>query len=189
MSKSKMRESANQIRIIGGEWRGRKLSFPDAEGLRPTADRVRETVFNWLAGHVAGARCLDMFAGSGALGFEALSRGANYCCFVEQNSAVLKQIQTNCRLLGATVRSEVLLADASKPLQATGAFDIVFLDPPFKGSELKACLHWLATSPILKRDALIYIETAKNTPWQGGSLDIIKEKYAGDVCFRLTQLR
>lgn len=189
MSKSRPRQSANQLRIISGQWRGRKLSFPDAEGLRPTADRVRETLFNWLAGHVVESRCLDMFAGSGALGFEALSRGASHCCFVDQNSAVLQQIQTNCRLLNATSRTEHLLADASKPLATIGKFDIVFLDPPFRGSALQACLDWLLTSPLLNHDTLIYIETAKNTPWRNEALDIIKEKQAGDVSYRLTKLR
>ena len=188
MSKSRARQPANQIRIIGGKWRGRKLSFPDAEGLRPTADRVRETLFNWLAGRITGSRCLDMFAGSGALGFEALSRGASHCCFVDQNAAVLKQIQTNCVLLDATANSELLLADASKPIDLEGRFDIVFLDPPFKGSELEACIDWLLTSSLLKPDALIYIETAKSAPWQHGAIDLIKEKQAGDVSFKLAQL-
>ena len=164
MSKSRARQSANQVRIIGGQWRGRKLSFPDADGLRPTADRVRETLFNWLAGHIAGSRCLDMFAGSGALGFEALSRGASHCCFVDQNTAVLKQIQANCELLDATANSEFLFADASKPIDVADTFDIVFLDPPFKGPALEACLDWLLKSPLLTSDSLIYIETAKSAP-------------------------
>ncbi len=189
MSKSRVRHSANQIRIIGGQWRGRKLSFPDAEGLRPTADRVRETLFNWLAGHIAGSRCLDLFAGSGALGFEALSRGASHCCFVDQNTAVLKQIQSNCGLLDATANSELLLADASKPIGLEGSFDIVFLDPPFKGPALEACLDWLLTSPLLTPDTLIYIETAKNARWGNDAIDIIKDKQAGDVSFKLAQLR
>ena len=189
MSKSRARQSANQVRIIGGQWRGRKLSFPDADGLRPTADRVRETLFNWLAGHITGSRCLDMFAGSGALGFEALSRGASHCCFVDQNTAVLKQIQANCELLDATAKSEFLFADASKTIDVEDTFDIVFLDPPFKGPALEACLDWLLKSPLLKSDSLIYIETAKNAPWRNEALDIIKDKQAGDVSFKLAQLR
>lgn len=189
MSKSRARQHTNQIRIIGGQWRGRKLSFPDAKGLRPTSDRVRETVFNWLASHIGGSRCLDMFAGSGALGFEALSRGASHCCFVDQNPTVLRQIQGNCRLLNANEQSTLLLADATKPLQAPDAFDIVFLDPPFSGSSLTACLDWLVTSSLLKSNSLIYVETAVGTPWPDGALEIIKEKTAGDVCYRLTQLR
>ena len=189
MSKSRVRQSANQIRLIGGQWRGRKLGFPDAEGLRPTADRVRETLFNWLAGDITGSRCLDMFAGSGALGFEALSRGASHCCFVDQNASVLKQIQSNCGLLDATPRCELLLADASKPIGLEGSFDIVFLDPPFKGPALEACLDWLLTSPLLTPDSLIYIETAKNARWGNDAIDIIKDKQAGDVSFKLAQLR
>ena len=189
MSKSRARQSANQVRIIGGQWRGRKLSFPDADGLRPTADRVRETLFNWLAGHIAGSRCLDLFAGSGALGFEALSRGASHCCFVDQNTAVLKQIQANCELLDATAKSEFLFADASKTIDVADTFDIVFLDPPFKGPALEACLDWLLKSPLLKSDSLIYIETAKSVPWHSEALNIIKDKQAGDVSFKLAQLR
>lgn len=189
MSKSRARQHTNQIRIIGGQWRGRKLSFPDAEGLRPTSDRVRETVFNWLASHIAGSKCLDMFAGSGALGFEALSRGASHCCFVDQNPAVLRQIQANCRLLNATEKSALLLADATKPVATNDTFDIVFLDPPFTGSSLAACLNWLATSALLKNDAVIYLETAAGASWSSDVLDVIKEKTAGDVCFRLAKLR
>ena len=189
MSKSRARQSANQIRIIGGQWRGRKLNFPDADGLRPTADRVRETLFNWLAANIAGSRCLDVFAGSGALGFEALSRGASHCCFVDQNAAVLKQIRVNCGLLGATGNSELLLADASKPIDVADTFDIVFLDPPFKGPALEACLDWLLKSPLLKSDSLIYVETSKNASWRNEALDIIKDKQAGDVSFKLAQLR
>ena len=181
MSKSRARQSANQIRIIGGQWRGRKLRFPDADGLRPTADRVRETLFNWLAGHITGSRCLDMFAGSGALGFEALSRGASHCCFVDQNTAVLKQIQANCELLDATANSEFLFADASKTIDVEDTFDIVFLDPPFKGPALEACLDWLLKSPLLKSDSLIYIETAKSAPWR--SLFIISRHYFSNNCF------
>jgi 16S rRNA (guanine966-N2)-methyltransferase len=130
-----------------------------------------------------------MFAGSGALGFEALSRGASHCCFVEKNPAVLRQIQANCELLNATRQSELVLADASVPLQASEPFDIVFLDPPFKSTSLQHCLDWLINSAILKSGALIYVETAKDEPWRNESLDVMREKYAGEVCFRLTQLK
>ena len=130
-----------------------------------------------------------MFAGSGALGFEALSRGASHCCFVEKNPAVLRQIQANCELLNATRKSELVLADANVPLQASEPFDIVFLDPPFKSTSLQHCLDWLINSAILKSGALIYVETAKDEPWRNESLDVMREKYAGEVCFRLTQLK
>ena len=130
-----------------------------------------------------------MFAGSGALGFEALSRGASHCCFVEKNPVVLRQIQANCALLNATRQSELVLADANTPLQTSEPFDIIFLDPPFKSPSLQRCLDWLINSAILKPGALIYVETAKDEPWCNDSLDVMKEKYAGDVCFRLTQLR
>ncbi len=189
MSKSRTRGHSNQIRIIGGRWRGRKINFSDAEGLRPTADRVRETLFNWLASDIIGSRCLDMFAGSGALGFEALSRGASHCCFVEQNPSVLKRVQDNCRDFNATDRCELLLANANAPLPTKGRFDIVFLDPPFQGSSLEGCLNWLLTSPLITAESLIYIETAKSSQWTTTALDTIKEKHAGDVSFSLSRLR
>ena len=99
MSKTRRAQSSNQLRIIGGAWRGRKLSFPSVEGLRPTPDRVRETLFNWLTGHLDGAQCLDLFAGSGALGFEALSRGARYCCFIDRSDLVNQSITASAQTL------------------------------------------------------------------------------------------
>jgi 16S rRNA (guanine966-N2)-methyltransferase len=97
--KNNKRSNTNTLRIIGGEWRSRKLLFIDAQGLRPTPDRIRETLFNWLQGRILGANCLDLFAGSGVLGLEALSRGANQVDFVEKNKAVAKQLESNLGLL------------------------------------------------------------------------------------------
>ena len=113
--KNNKRSNTNTLRIIGGEWRSRKLSFIDAEGLRPTPDRIRETLFNWLQGTIHGANCLDLFAGSGVLGLEALSRGACQVTFVEKNKAVANQLKTNLDLLKSD--AEVHNQDALAYLQ------------------------------------------------------------------------
>jgi 16S rRNA (guanine966-N2)-methyltransferase len=132
-----MAAKSNQVRIIAGQWRGRKLEFPDSQGLRPTSDRVRETLFNWLAPVLPGAVCLDLFAGSGALGFEAASRDASRVVMVEQNSAVFKHLQSQSRRLSAQA-VELVNADANDYLAGVDtAFDIVFLDPPFGNADLR----------------------------------------------------
>ena len=118
-----------------------------------------------------------------------MRRCARHCCFVEKNPAVFRQIQANCELLNATSQSELVLADANIPLQTSEPFDIVFLDPPFKSASLQRCLDWLINSATLTPGALIYIETAKDEPWRNDSLNVLKEKYAGEVCFRLTELK
>src|SRR3989338_6201010 len=120
----------NRLRIIAGTWRGRKLTFPDTPELRPSPDRVRETLFNWLAPVIEGARCLDLFAGSGALGFEALSRGAHCVTFVDTSSEVISHLHTTLQQLSTT--AEILKLNATKPFTCKNKpFDIVFLDPPF----------------------------------------------------------
>ena len=127
-----MSKGSNQLRIIGGEWRVRKLHFPDAPNLRPTPDRVRETIFNWLMPVVHGARCLDLFAGSGALGLEALSRGAAFITFVDSHKKVTQALQAHLDLLNANDNTEVLQMDSVQFLKNTSqAYDVVFLDPPY----------------------------------------------------------
>ena len=122
----------NSLRIIGGEWRGRKVSFPDQAGLRPTGDRVRETLFNWLQPIISGARCLDLFAGSGVLGLEALSRGAAQVVMVEQAAPVCRYLQQAADNLGAQGRLEVNHTTAEAYLMsAAKPFDVIFFDPPF----------------------------------------------------------
>ena len=126
----------NSVRIIGGAWRGRRVRFPDDAELRPTPDRVRETLFNWLQHAVAGARCLDLFAGSGSLGLEALSRGAIALVFVEQSQAAARSLGRELERLGGTLKSRVVEMGASRFLRAAGEaygkpFDVAFLDPPF----------------------------------------------------------
>ncbi|MEJ2481206.1 MAG: 16S rRNA (guanine(966)-N(2))-methyltransferase RsmD [Acidihalobacter sp.] len=179
--------AANQLRIIGGEWRGRRLRFPDAAGLRPTADRVRETLFNWLQGRVHGCRCLDLFAGSGALGFEAASRGAAEVVMVEAASRVAEALRNNANLLGAdAVRVEARRADAF--LQAPAhPFDVVFLDPPFGKGLLETALRGLAQGGWLNPDARLYIECEAELgePELPAGYAIVRRGRAGQVAYFL----
>ena len=146
----------NQVRIIGGQWRSRIIHFPSAESLRPTADRLRETLFNWLGQDLTGKTCLDLFAGSGALGFEAASRGARHVVMVEQNASIYRALQQTRVELGAG-QIELRRMDAMAFLKHdTGHYDVIFLDPPFN-------LGWLArVLPLLPvrlaADARIYLE-------------------------------
>lgn len=148
---------ANKVRIIGGEWRSRILSFPDAEGLRPTADRVRETVFNWLGQTLEGKRCLDLFAGSGALGFEALSRHARHVTLVEKNNRVHAALKENAAKLGAQ-RLDLVNADGLPWLQQDrGVYDVIFLDPPFGADALPGL--WPLLPVRLAAEGVVYIES------------------------------
>ncbi len=178
----------NQVRIIGGEHRGRRLSFPDIPGLRPTGDRIRETLFNWLQPNLPGSSCLDMFAGSGALGLEAASRGAGKVLLLDSSPIVIDQLQQHVALLGLS-QVTVELADALSWLQRpAGQFDIVFLDPPFAAAGMlqQACLG-LETGGWLRPGALIYIEAdaASGLPELPDTLSILKEKKAGQVAYYL----
>lgn len=149
----------NRLRIIAGEWRGRILTFPDALGLRPTPNRVRETVFNWLQGVIIGAHCLDLFAGSGALSLEALSRGAAAAVLIERNPLVAIALINQLKKLGTTC-GQVITADALEYLNtASRPFDIVFLDPPFHQNWIDRCCRLLAANGWLAPNALLYLET------------------------------
>lgn len=177
----------NHLRIIGGIWRSRRLSFPDALGLRPTGDRIRETLFNWLAPNLPGARCLDAFAGSGSLGFEALSRGAREAVFLETNPATLKSLLDNKALLGADGAS-VIQADALNWLEQAHcpAFDIIFLDPPFADNLQQRCLTQIASSALLHPNTLIYVECPTDIALAlPRNLSVNKEKRAGNVRYLL----
>jgi len=176
----------NTIRIIGGEWRGRKLTVPALDGLRPTGDRVRETLFNWLSAEVVGARCLDLFAGTGALGLEALSRGAAHCVFVDAAAVATRQLQDNLTLLQCD-RARICTADGLRQLEReTGPFDIVFLDPPFALQLWQGALSALTHEELLSHEALVYVEQPRSQqlefvfPWQ-----LHREKLAGDVRYGL----
>jgi 16S rRNA (guanine966-N2)-methyltransferase len=180
----------NRLRIIGGRWRSRRLHFPDVPGLRPTPDRVRETLFNWLTPLLPGARCLDLFAGSGALGLEALSRGAAEVLFVEHHDSIARQLEANLKMLdnrgGRVVQTDAerWLQDASQEI-ASG-FDIVFLDPPFGQNRLPTLCSQLHQHGWLARDARIYLEAERDAKlclpahWQ-----LLREKFAGRIAYRL----
>jgi 16S rRNA (guanine966-N2)-methyltransferase len=151
--------AANTVRIIGGEWRGRRLRFPDVTGLRPTPDRVRETLFNWLTPVIGGARCLDLFAGSGALGFEALSRGAASVTLVERDRAAARALRSAAADLGAGGRAEIIECGAPAYLAgATRPFDVIFLDPPFDAHALPATIATLARRGLARRGGCLYLE-------------------------------
>lgn len=179
------------IRIIGGEWRSRRLPVLSAEGLRPTPDRVRETLFNWLAPYIEGADCLDLFSGTGALCLEALSRGAARVVMVERQSAAVAQLRANLAYLGAP-GAEVVTADALEYLAGVPRpFDIVFLDPPFAIAPemIRACSTRVAARWI-KPGGLVYVEaprTLKELPLPA-NWEPLKRNTAGQVAFSLWRL-
>ena len=191
-----MRRSAKQatpqLRIIGGQWRGRKLPFPDRPGLRPTGDRIRETLFNWLGPHLQTAKCLDLFAGSGALGIEALSRGAAHCDFVDADREAITAVGHHLNTLDASEHSTVSGDMAEHYLRQTkGTWDIVFVDPPFDARLGESTLTLLADSERLAEASRVYFETSRSQPEAVPErlYDVLREKTAGDVCYRLLSPR
>jgi len=152
---------SGELRIIAGTWRSRKLSFPAVDGLRPTPGRIRETLFNWLTSDIAGSHCLDLFAGSGALGFEALSRGANTVTMIDQNPQITRQLQNNKKLLGAKAL-QILNQDATNLSAIKGHFDILFCDPPFNQGIVQPLIDKLQHCELLNDHAKLYIETEKS---------------------------
>lgn len=175
------------LRIIGGTWRGRRLRFPPLPGIRPTPDRVRETLFNWLGTRIAGARCLDLFAGSGALGLEALSRGAALVLFVEREPAAVRELRKRLAEWGAS-GARVEQADALRFVAEPGeAFDVVFLDPPFGMDLLARAAEILETHGWLAPGALIYVETPAREPLPAlpATWRPLKAKKAGEVGYHL----
>lgn len=182
---------AGQLRIIGGEWRGRRFPVPHAVGLRPTADRNRETLFNWLQGAVEGRRILDLFAGTGALGLEALSRGAASAVFVEKSRPVAKSLQALVQRLEAGSRAEIVMADARRYLQTVPRpFDVVFLDPPFGTGLLPEVVAPLQRGGWLAPGASVYVESGLEEDLRSPGDDWLcrREKTAGGVCYRLFQV-
>lgn len=178
----------NQLRIIGGLWRGRKLTFPDVEGLRPTGDRIRETLFNWLAPEIQGARCLDLFAGSGALGIEALSRGADVSLLVERDSKAAAQLRSNLELLKAD-SGRVLNADVMEMLRkgnAEAPYHIIFIDPPFQLKLWQEVIEALEAGNWLAENATIYIESGRDDHYAPPiNWQLHRDKHAGAVSYRL----
>ncbi|HHW7507286.1 TPA: 16S rRNA (guanine(966)-N(2))-methyltransferase RsmD [Mannheimia haemolytica] len=185
-------QQMGEVRVIAGLWRGRKLPVLNAEGLRPTTDRVKETLFNWLMHDIAHSRCLDCFAGSGSLGIEALSRQAQAVVFLEKFANAANQLKKNLQALkseqGSVIHTDTLAYLAQK--NSAEPFDIVFIDPPFHQGFVPQVLNLLAENNWLAPNAILYVETEKNHPplelpqgWQ-----ILKEKAAGMVVSRLIQL-
>lgn len=184
-----MKRGSNQLRIIAGEWRGRRLSFPDSDGLRPTGDRVRETLFNWLQPYIPGARCLDLFAGSGALGLEALSRGAEEAVFVERARPAVQALEANLQKLQAK-GAHVLQGDALRYLAGPARrFDVVFLDPPFGSDIIGDCCSRLEEGGWLSDGALIYLEhdAARPLPPLPAGWSLHRSGRAGQVAFHLAR--
>jgi 16S rRNA (guanine966-N2)-methyltransferase len=185
----RMKMKQGTVRIIAGQWRGRRLQVPDSKDLRPTPDRVRETLFNWLAPWIAGARCLDLFAGSGVLGFEALSRGALQAVVVDAAPDVIQLLQEQLVKFGAA-NAEVYRANIPGQLKKPDVpFDIVFLDPPYQSGLLLPACQYLEEQGFLADGAYIYLEA-------GGAIDendlpsdwrIIKSSKAGQVVYHLVK--
>ena len=188
--RKKEKSRPGRLRIVAGNWRSRLLEIADVPGLRPTSERVRETLFNWLATRVHGAHCLDLFAGTGALGLEALSRGAETAVFVESSALAVKALRANIRSLGAagaivheTDAVEFLGSNDSPP------FDIVFLDPPFAAGVTAEMCRLLVQGQLLAADARVYIEQdrAGSNPELPQGWQVLKNKTAGNVRYMLVR--
>jgi 16S rRNA (guanine966-N2)-methyltransferase len=188
LAKKESQQSSGSVRIIGGKWRSRNLRFVSVDGLRPTGSRIRETLFNWLAPTIEGARCLDLFAGSGALCFEALSRGADCCVAIEANSQAVSELRHNQAQLTAN-NLEIVSGDCQKLLERGNTakpYDIIFLDPPFDMQLHKQVSRLLISGNWLASKAQIYCEfpatEAQDLPL---SWRLIKDKIAGNVRYCL----
>jgi 16S rRNA (guanine966-N2)-methyltransferase len=179
----------NLVRIVGGEWRGRPLRFPAVPGLRPTPDRVRETLFNWLQQDVHGRRCLDLYAGSGALGLEALSRGATEVVFVDREPAVVRHLLERLRDFGCD-RGTVVRSDAARYLEGPPqAFDLVFLDPPFDAGALPGVCQGIERGGWLAPGGFVYLECAApaGVPELPPGWTLLRSKRAGEVGYHLAR--
>jgi len=188
LAKKGSQQSSGSVRIIGGKWRSRNLRFVSVDGLRPTGSRIRETLFNWLAPTIEGARCLDLFAGSGALCFEALSRGAGSCVAIEANSQAVSELRHNQAQLTAN-NLDIVSGDCQKLLERGNTvqpYDIIFLDPPFDMKLHKQASRLLISGNWLASKAQIYCEfpatEAQDLPL---SWRLIKDKIAGNVRYCL----
>jgi len=190
MAKRHNKARSGRLRIVAGNWRSRLLDIADVPGLRPTSQRIRETLFNWLAPRIDGARCLDLFAGTGALGLEALSRGARSAVFVEKSARAVEMLRRNVKILNAD-GAVVLQMDALDYLRGERIerFDVVFLDPPFAADLIDELCRLLAERQMLADDACVYLEQDRSAPepdlpegWQ-----VLKNKTAGNVHYMLVQ--
>lgn len=189
---SNIQNGRNQFRIIGGHWRSRHLSFPPGvEGLRPTPDRIRETLFNWLQQKTPGASCLDLFAGSAALAFEACSRGAATVTAIDKHPQVTESISANARLLDCDSLTTITLDSLTWLRNMAGKyqFDIVFLDPPYSLKLLPQCLQLLETGDFLAPGAIIYLEADVRLELLplASSWRLLKSKKAGHVFYGICE--
>ena len=186
MSKTKN----GSVKIISGKWRGRNITFPDAHGLRPTHSRLRETLFNWISPYIQGSTCLDLFSGSGALGFEAASRGAAEVLLVENNPEVIKSLEENKFALKACeVKIKKCNAISFSSEVGKKNYDIIFLDPPFEKDLLKKIIPLLHENNILKENGFLYVEKeigsdCFNLPKEW---EVKKEKKTATICYMLIQ--
>lgn len=187
MNKKPRSGAAGQIRIIGGQWRGRKLPVPDSAGLRPTTDRVRETLFNWLAADIQQAKCLDCYAGSGALGLEALSRHAASATLLELERPVAQQLEKNLATLGAKSGRVVNTNTLQFLAQKGDEHQLVFIDPPFRKGLLEQTTQLLESNGWLSDGALVYVESEveHGIPPVPVNWQLHREKIAGQVAYRL----
>jgi len=182
------KKHTGSVRIIGGSWRGTRLPVPDIQGLRPSGDRGRETLFNWLQMHIRGARCADLFAGSGVLGLEAASRGAAEVTLIEKSRQAAKLIRESLQKLGGA-NVEIVEEDALSWLsrREPQSVDIVFIDPPFgQGLEVRS-LELLTAGDVVNPGGFAYVETARETPGLAPvpGWEITKEKVLGEVRMQL----
>lgn len=186
MSKANLKTHTGTLRIVGGSLRGSRLNVPDMQGLRPTPDRVRETLFNWLAPMIAGARCLDLYAGTGALGIEAMSRGAGECVLVERDRGLCALLQDNLTRL-QVANARVVNDDVGGFLATPAApFDLVFLDPPFGANLWAACARLLEQGGWLREGAFVYVEAAPDADFVlPPTWRLHREGHAGAVRFAL----
>ena len=177
----------NHLRIIGGFWRSRQIQFINTEKIRPTPDRVRETLFNWLAGHIEGAVCLDLFAGSGALAFEAISRGGKFATLVDDDAKIVAQLKQQKEIL-QTNAVEIKQQHALKYVRDDDKqYDVIFLDPPFNSDQLRKVIPLLLEKRLLSSTGLLYVESPSNqdTPQELKTLICVREKITGEVRYAL----
>jgi 16S rRNA (guanine966-N2)-methyltransferase len=175
----------NEVRIIAGKWKRRKLAFPKRPTLRPTPDRARVTLFHWLAPSVDDAHCLDLCAGSGALGFEALSRGAASATLIDDDPLVVRALRDSAERLGA-IDCSIHRASALTYLRSSSrSWDIVFLDPPFASSLLESALAMLASAPHLKAASIVYAESSTQTTLDLHRWSVLKQTRTGEVASML----
>lgn len=186
--KSSKTHNKGEIRLIGGQWRGRRLRVHDKEGLRPTTDRLKETLFNWLMTDIRNSVVLDCFAGAGSLGFEAASRGAKQVTAIEKNKQAALQLKENCQSLNAGTQIIVHQGDFfQKAKSISGQFNIIFVDPPFHANLVQPAIDLLLASNKLAENSLLYIEQEKganfdlSTSDKADNFDLIKQKDAGQV--------